>query len=367
MLRSSRTLVLFLAVTILTAGGAMSTSLFEYKPGVVYENIDASETLHEFFGMIKTDIPAGDDLLVEIDSYLPNGWFAQFCQTSTGICYFTDAVITLSDNSPDELRIDFLNMNAGEVAKAWVDLRISRVADPSYVREVTYAIGHGLVLPEVTFGFYTDEAFVTGNPGDTLELVAPFFSSNSFPDSLRCSFTREVPATWFSQFCQTSTGVCYFQDVTIPFPSFHSDEMRIDFFTDGTDPGIGLSWLKLQSVENPSAIRKLTFRGRTGDIPAGLDDELASSHFSVVAAPNPMRETTDLQILLERPSRIHMQVVDATGRIVTSRMTPPLGVGPHQLRWTGNDDQGRSLPNGIYFYRIETDRRAAEGKLTIER
>ena len=61
------------------------------------------------------------------------------------------------------------------------------------------------------------------------------------------------------------------------------------------------------------------------------------------------------------------RIIDSSGHLVLSRTTATLPQGIQLLRWDGTDDQGRALPNGVYFYRIEDGAQYGQGKLTVDR
>jgi hypothetical protein len=352
---------------VLAAGPASAVKEFEFNPVQTYQSVDASSTIVQFFVPIKSNLPAGDDLFVVFDTHMPPTWFAQFCQTSNGICYPDDAVLTFGDSNWDELQIDFFPPS-GDVNIGWVDVRIYRVADPTTWVEATFAVGHGVTLPLSAYSFRNNgSAFVQANPQDVVEFFTTIRSTNNFDDELICQIEVDEPPGWFSQYCQTSTGVCYFSTANIPFPAGVVDELRVDFFCFSDDPGIGNVRLKTQSAANPAIWRALPFRVRTGAIPTDAGDEESSPAFGVTAAPNPLRERTLLTVTLDRPADVFLRIADPAGRVVWQRETGTLPVGLHPVTWDGTDANGRPLPRGVYFYRIDGAGQAATGKLTIDR
>jgi hypothetical protein len=49
-----------------------------------------------------------------------------------------------------------------------------------------------------------------------------------------------------------------------------------------------------------------------------------------------------------------LEVVDVAGRIVLRRSIGPFEGGPHMLRFDARDDEGRSLPAGLWFVRLRS-------------
>ena len=360
-----RRAIIFAVILSVLSSGSVLAQGFTFNPPQTYDSVDASEPLVEFPGTIRTTIPTGDDLLVEITPVLPYGWLGQFCQESTGICYLDSAVITLPDDNPDVLRFDFI-VPPGEIGMGWIDVRISRVVDPTTWVEATFALGHGETLPLPDYIFRVDEPFQQAEPMDFVEFFCPLVSFNGFADSLIVKIERQMPGDWFAQYCQVSTGICYLADETIAFPAMIHDEIRIDVFT-GVDPGIGNVRVKTQSRANPAIWRAVPVRVRTGEIPAAVEDLSSAERFRVRVAPNPLRDTADLQVALRRPAAVSVRIVDLHGRAVSSLSTGLLQAGVHPLRWDGTDDAGTRLPDGIYFYRVEAAGESAVGKLALRR
>ncbi|MDM7915691.1 MAG: hypothetical protein QUU85_10575, partial [Candidatus Eisenbacteria bacterium] len=253
---------LFVAALFLFVASAAGAAAFDFVTGPTYQNVASSETYVEFTSMLKSNFPSGDVLHVELYKHMPGTWFAQFCQVSTGICYFDSADITLRNDEVDHLRFDFF-LPEGDVNKGWMEVRISRVADPTTFVEATFAVGHGIVLPPVSLHFTTSDAFQRGDPGDTIEMYGDLASGNAFDDSLYVQAEKAIPQGWFSQFCQMSTGICYWQDqATIELPAHAHDQLRLDFFTD-QNPDIGVIRLKVHSLTNPAVWFAIPFRAET--------------------------------------------------------------------------------------------------------
>ena len=68
--------------------------------------------------------------------------------------------------------------------------------------------------------------------------------------------------------------------------------------------------------------------------------------------PNPCSAMTAFRIDLAGPGPVELRVFDAGGRLVRNLDSEWMDGGPHLLPWDLEDDQGRALPSGIYFYRM---------------
>jgi hypothetical protein len=75
----------------------------------------------------------------------------------------------------------------------------------------------------------------------------------------------------------------------------------------------------------------------------------------VSIGPNPFRTSTRLAIGLSREKSLRVLLLDLQGREVRRFHDGPLGAGVHEFTWNGNDDNGQSLGNGVYFLRVDAN------------
>jgi flagellar hook assembly protein FlgD len=55
---------------------------------------------------------------------------------------------------------------------------------------------------------------------------------------------------------------------------------------------------------------------------------------------------------LPESGETRLQVFAADGRLVRTLVSGALAAGPHTLSWNGTDGRGRSMPAGVYCYRL---------------
>lgn len=90
----------------------------------------------------------------------------------------------------------------------------------------------------------------------------------------------------------------------------------------------------------------------TLDAPAPQNPQVALS-----AAPDPMRERSELAFDIPRAGRVELVLHDAAGRRVRTLLAGPLAAGRQRVVWDGHDDQGVALAGGVYFARVTLDGR----------
>jgi len=81
--------------------------------------------------------------------------------------------------------------------------------------------------------------------------------------------------------------------------------------------------------------------------------------------PNPFNPSTTIRFAL--PSAAHTQVVifDLAGRRVKTLVDGMLSAQVHEAIWTGEDDAGRDVSTGVYFYRVSSGDELAVGRMAL--
>ncbi len=87
------------------------------------------------------------------------------------------------------------------------------------------------------------------------------------------------------------------------------------------------------------------------------------------ARPNPFNPSTRIQFELRGAGArgVSLCLFDVRGRLVRTLVDAPLGPGFHAVAWTGNDDQGRAAPSGVYVARLRGPGLDARTRLVLVR
>jgi hypothetical protein len=96
----------------------------------------------------------------------------------------------------------------------------------------------------------------------------------------------------------------------------------------------------------------------------GIEDPgvIPASFALLQSRPNPFRSSTTISFDLPEVSPVRLRIFDITGRLIKTMVDEEREAGRHALPWRGDDDLGRSVVPGIYFYRLETPSFEASGK-----
>ena len=111
------------------------------------------------------------------------------------------------------------------------------------------------------------------------------------------------------------------------------------------------------------AVTFLTGHSVTGEVPVatGLEGDrpdLADPPARpFLALPNPFSPSAHIRFQLteEEGRKVNLRLFDLQGRLVkTFLRSQRVGAGPQDVQWDGRDDWSQSVPNGVYFLKLET-------------
>ncbi len=86
--------------------------------------------------------------------------------------------------------------------------------------------------------------------------------------------------------------------------------------------------------------------------------------------PNPVSASTaaaELRFDLPRAARVRVDIFDVGGRRLRVQADAFLPAGRHAVAWDARDPQGRAVPSGVYFVRMEAEGRGLERKLVVRK
>ena len=71
------------------------------------------------------------------------------------------------------------------------------------------------------------------------------------------------------------------------------------------------------------------------------------------ACPNPFNPQTTISFFINHPQHVSVEVFDIKGRRIAELTNQKYQVGEHSVEWQGRDSEGRAVPSGEYFFRVE--------------
>ena len=350
-----------LCLALLVAMPQVSHALY-FEQGESYKAVPLGSSDVEFRAPIRgSNGTLPDQIQITFSTYFPDGdWFGQFCQTSTGICYIDNHVVTVSSVEVDTIRVDFLRFLSPGPGVGWVRIEAKRVADPTDIARCTYTLFNGVAVPTAKLNIdcsNNTQFLATGN--DTF-FMTPIKNATATPDSAICFLNTTMPSPWFGQYCQDSNGICYLGDASMYLPANVQDNVRVDFFMFNT-PGKGRLDLELHSWKNPSFWQWCHYRVFVGNQAAGVVPMESKAPVPSWAQPNPFHGSTELYFGIENASEARLEIFGADGRRVRSFDGLRFEPGLAHVSWDGTDGNGNGVAAGAYYYRLYSPQGVGKG------
>jgi len=111
--------------------------------------------------------------------------------------------------------------------------------------------------------------------------------------------------------------------------------------------------------------RDLENRGLIVDLPAPTGVETPLAYRLDQNAPNPFNPATTIAFALPGNEHVRLAIYAVDGRLVRTLVNGDLGAGRHEVTWRGDDDAGRRVATGAYFYALRAGDFRQVRKLTL--
>jgi YVTN family beta-propeller protein len=108
-----------------------------------------------------------------------------------------------------------------------------------------------------------------------------------------------------------------------------------------------------------SVIRDVT--GIEEDITDGIKNELLG------ISPNPSHSFTKIRYGLPKSCDVSLKIYNIAGQCVKTLVNATQNAGIYEIRWNGEDNSNRKLPQGIYFIRMYAGKFNATSKIVMVR
>jgi hypothetical protein len=96
-----------------------------------------------------------------------------------------------------------------------------------------------------------------------------------------------------------------------------------------------------------SGVARLDFPGASST-PPSVEDRLD-------ARPNPSRSEVVIRFTMVRTGRAHISILDPMGREIATVLSAQKPQGDQSVTWNGQSRDGRAVPAGLYFVRLESE------------
>jgi hypothetical protein len=89
------------------------------------------------------------------------------------------------------------------------------------------------------------------------------------------------------------------------------------------------------------------------------------TNFTASNYPNPFNPETIISYTLPNDSNVKIEIFNIKGQKVKALLNEFTTKGHNNIIWNGQDDNGRNVGSGLYFYRIETEEHTATKKMVL--
>lgn len=231
---------------------------------------------------------------------------------------------------------------------------------------------HGLFIGEITDNCTIDNSYASGvNSRDVNTSL--FVQSNSF----LCEISNCYSLGMYNDTGYETYNVFYNANVINSFwdmelsnieiddpPSYYAttEEMtNPDFYishnwdfenvwTHNPDINDGYPYLQWQNLNTNS--QDIT-------IPELLKVKLHSAY------PNPFNPETNIMFDISKQAKVRLEIFNIKGQKVKTLIDNTLHKGNHSIVWNGKNNNSKSMPSGVYFYKLDVDNHSEVKKLVL--
>jgi hypothetical protein len=84
-------------------------------------------------------------------------------------------------------------------------------------------------------------------------------------------------------------------------------------------------------------------------------------------SPNPFNSLTGIRYSIPRECNVSVSIYDISGKLVKNLVDETMNAGVYSISWNGNDNDGRNVGQGVYFYILKTTGEKMQKKMLMLR
>ncbi|MCK4361474.1 MAG: T9SS type A sorting domain-containing protein, partial [Bacteroidales bacterium] len=81
--------------------------------------------------------------------------------------------------------------------------------------------------------------------------------------------------------------------------------------------------------------------------------------------PNPFKTQTTIEFFLNSNSKVKLSIYNINGQIITTLSNKIFIKGNHKIIWDGKDNSGKNVSEGIYFYKLQSEKFIEANKMIL--
>ncbi|RKZ30758.1 hypothetical protein DRQ33_07640 [bacterium] len=91
----------------------------------------------------------------------------------------------------------------------------------------------------------------------------------------------------------------------------------------------------------------------------------ASSEFHISTYPSPFNSQLFISINIPNDDNVTINIYDISGNLIRNIYSGSISMGMHHFKWNGENNRGKTMPNGIYFIRVDSFRITAQSRVIL--
>jgi len=98
---------------------------------------------------------------------------------------------------------------------------------------------------------------------------------------------------------------------------------------------------------------------------SGLNQPVPEDFILLQNYPNPFNPSTNIAFYLPMSQQVSLEIFNVLGQKIRTLFSGFLPAGSHNYRWNGRNDQGKKVPAGVYFYRLQSSEKEMTKKMQL--
>jgi immune inhibitor A len=126
------------------------------------------------------------------------------------------------------------------------------------------------------------------------------------------------------------------------------------------------TYVGVENISNSADTMTCNFFVSPSEVEDQSDDDLLPHFYGLEQNyPNPFNPETKIEYRLKKDGWVKLEIFNVLGQKIRTLVDSYKEKGRNVIVWNGTDQEGRSLPSGIYFYRISTDKFQKTNKMIL--
>ena len=178
-----------------------------------------------------------------------------------------------------------------------------------------------------------------------------YFSSNADPNTITISYSDIQDGE--AGIIINDNGTIYWEEGNIDLDPLFTDELNGNFHLTENSPCIDAGDPNYPfDPDGTISDMGAFYFNQLSDI---NEDEIQNLNMSLYNYPNPFNPNTTIKFSIQNDSKIKLLVFNIKGQNIKTLVQNEFTKGSHSIIWNGDDEFGKLVSSGIYYYKLIVD------------